>query len=50
VRAALTGEDSAERRTALGIGPASTIVLLSTEGADANPAIVSDSDHLEARS
>ncbi|MFD5074876.1 diaminopropionate ammonia-lyase [Streptomyces sp. NPDC058371] len=37
-RAALTGDDATERRTALGIGPASTVVLLNTEGAAANPA------------
>jgi diaminopropionate ammonia-lyase len=37
-RAALTGHDATERRTALGIGPASTVVLLNTEGAAANPA------------
>ncbi|GGO79678.1 pyridoxal-phosphate dependent enzyme [Nonomuraea cavernae] len=37
VRAALTGDAAGERRAALGIGPASTVVLLSTEGADANP-------------
>lgn len=37
VRAALTGEGAAERRAALGISPSSTIVLLSTEGAAANP-------------
>ncbi|MEV5979358.1 diaminopropionate ammonia-lyase [Streptomyces sp. NPDC052114] len=37
VRAALTGGDAAGRRAALGVGPASTLVLVSTEGADANP-------------
>ncbi|MGP4047931.1 diaminopropionate ammonia-lyase [Streptomyces sp. 2A115] len=37
VRAALTGHDADERRTALGLGAASTVVLLSTEGAAANP-------------
>ncbi|MCX4903532.1 diaminopropionate ammonia-lyase [Streptomyces sp. NBC_00878] len=37
VRAALTGDGAAERRTALGIGPTSTVVLLSTEGSTANP-------------
>ncbi|MEV0126773.1 diaminopropionate ammonia-lyase [Streptomyces sp. NPDC050703] len=37
VRAALTGEGGAERRAELGIGPASTVVLISTEGASANP-------------
>ncbi|MBL1097580.1 diaminopropionate ammonia-lyase [Streptomyces coffeae] len=38
VRAALTGEGAADRRGALGLGPASTLVLLSTEGTAANPA------------
>ncbi|WP_447035260.1 diaminopropionate ammonia-lyase [Streptomyces sp. DSM 118878] len=37
VRAALTGEGSAERRADLGLGPSSTVVLLSTEGTAANP-------------
>ncbi|MGA4846927.1 diaminopropionate ammonia-lyase [Streptomyces sp. G5(2025)] len=37
VRAALTGEGSAGRRADLGIGAASTVVLISTEGAAANP-------------
>lgn len=37
VRAALTGDGGDDRRTALGLGPASTLVLLSTEGAEANP-------------
>ncbi|MCB5907425.1 diaminopropionate ammonia-lyase [Streptomyces pinistramenti] len=36
-RAALTGPGATERRTALGIGPAATVVLLSTEGTAANP-------------
>ncbi|MFH8290192.1 diaminopropionate ammonia-lyase [Streptomyces sp. NPDC018059] len=36
-RAALTGEGSAGRRAALGIGAASTVVLISTEGAAATP-------------
>ncbi|MFE0100715.1 diaminopropionate ammonia-lyase [Streptomyces sp. NPDC059009] len=36
-RAALTGDDAADRRTALAVGPAATVVLLSTEGAAANP-------------
>ncbi len=36
-RAALTGAGSAVRRTALGAGPGTTVVLLSTEGAAANP-------------
>jgi xylitol oxidase len=36
VRAALAEDD---RRSALGIGPASTVVLLSTEGTAANPAL-----------
>ncbi|SOF02882.1 diaminopropionate ammonia-lyase [Streptomyces sp. OV198] len=37
LRAALTGHGADERRTALGLGPASTVVLLSTEGSTANP-------------
>jgi diaminopropionate ammonia-lyase len=37
VRAALTGDGADERRAALGLGPDSTVVLLSTEGAAANP-------------
>ncbi|KUL52918.1 diaminopropionate ammonia-lyase [Streptomyces sp. NRRL S-1521] len=37
LRAALTGVDADERRTALGLGPSSVAVLLSTEGAAANP-------------
>ncbi|MFI0822011.1 diaminopropionate ammonia-lyase [Streptomyces sp. NPDC021098] len=37
LRAALTGEGADERRTALGLGPSSVVVLLSTEGAAANP-------------
>ncbi|NEB00900.1 diaminopropionate ammonia-lyase [Streptomyces sp. SID13726] len=37
LRAALTGAGAAERRTALDLGPASVVVLLSTEGAAANP-------------
>lgn len=36
-RAVLTGEGAAERRTALAVDPASTVVLLSTEGTAANP-------------
>ena len=36
-RAALPGEGAAGRRTALAVGPASTVVLLSTEGSAANP-------------
>ncbi len=36
-RLALTGEGSDGRRAHLGIGPDSTVVLVSTEGADANP-------------
>ncbi|MGC0327546.1 diaminopropionate ammonia-lyase [Streptomyces sp. SAI-170] len=36
-RAALTGAGAGERRTALGLGPGSVVVLLSTEGAAANP-------------
>ncbi|MFF1692127.1 diaminopropionate ammonia-lyase [Streptomyces sp. NPDC058257] len=37
VRAALTGDGADDRRAALALGPASTLVLLSTEGAEANP-------------
>ncbi|WP_064458078.1 diaminopropionate ammonia-lyase [Streptomyces hygroscopicus] len=37
LRAALTGTGADERRTALGLGPSSVVVLLSTEGPDANP-------------
>lgn len=37
LRAALTGDGADERRTALGLGPASTVVLLSAEGGAANP-------------
>ncbi|MBK3642026.1 diaminopropionate ammonia-lyase [Streptomyces sp. MBT33] len=37
LRAALDGTGAEERRTALGLGPASVVVLLSTEGTAANP-------------
>ncbi|MFE0172113.1 diaminopropionate ammonia-lyase [Streptomyces sp. NPDC059002] len=37
VRAALSGAGAAERRAALGVDASSTVVLLSTEGAAANP-------------
>ncbi|WP_367048596.1 diaminopropionate ammonia-lyase [Streptomyces sp. Je 1-332] len=37
LRAALTGAGAEERRRSLGLGPASVVVLLSTEGTDANP-------------
>jgi diaminopropionate ammonia-lyase len=37
VRAALTGEGAQERRTALALDSAGTVVLLSTEGSAANP-------------
>lgn len=37
VRAALTGAGARQRRTALGVGGAATLVLLSTEGTAANP-------------
>ncbi|WP_372463234.1 diaminopropionate ammonia-lyase [Streptomyces spinosus] len=37
LRAALTGAGAGERRRALGLGPSSVVVLLSTEGAAANP-------------
>jgi len=36
-RAALAGQDAGARRAALAVGRASTVVLLSTEGAAANP-------------
>ena len=36
-RAALTGEGAGARRGALAIGPDATVVLICTEGADANP-------------
>lgn len=37
LHAALTGVDADGRRAALGLGPSSVVVLLSTEGAAANP-------------
>ncbi|MER5971507.1 diaminopropionate ammonia-lyase [Streptomyces sp. NPDC002055] len=37
VRAALGGEGADGRRATLGLGPDSTVVLLSTEGSEANP-------------
>ncbi|MFZ3565819.1 pyridoxal-phosphate dependent enzyme [Streptomyces sp. BH097] len=37
LRAALTGPGAEKRRAALGLGPASLVVLLSTEGSAANP-------------
>lgn len=37
VRAILSGEDGAARRESLGLGPDAVVVLLVTEGADANP-------------
>ncbi|MER7694483.1 diaminopropionate ammonia-lyase [Streptomyces sp. NPDC097610] len=37
LRVALTGVGAEERRTALGLGPSSVVVLLSTEGPAANP-------------
>ncbi|MEU3356028.1 diaminopropionate ammonia-lyase [Streptomyces sp. NPDC037389] len=43
VRAALTGAGADARRAALGLGPASVLVLLSTEGPAANPHTVSGS-------
>jgi len=36
-RAALTGEGAGQRRAALGVGPGTTVLLLSTEGSAANP-------------
>ncbi|MEV5121885.1 diaminopropionate ammonia-lyase [Streptomyces decoyicus] len=44
VRAALTGDGADDRRASLALGPASTLVLLSTEGTAANP------HHLDHRS
>ncbi|GAA4592479.1 diaminopropionate ammonia-lyase [Planotetraspora phitsanulokensis] len=40
VRAALTGTGDAERRAALAAGPDTVVVLLSTEGATANPHVI----------
>jgi diaminopropionate ammonia-lyase len=40
LRAALTGDGADERRADLGLGPAATVVLLSTEGSAANPRIL----------
>ncbi|MFE4867341.1 hypothetical protein [Streptomyces sp. NPDC056682] len=37
LRAVLTGVGVDERRTTLGLGPSSVVVLLSTEGTAANP-------------
>ncbi|MET8562696.1 diaminopropionate ammonia-lyase [Streptomyces flaveolus] len=37
LRVALSGVGAGERRTALGLGPSSVVVLLSTEGTAANP-------------
>ncbi|MFG2881761.1 diaminopropionate ammonia-lyase [Streptomyces sp. NPDC048297] len=37
LRAVLSGTGARERRTALGLGPSAMVVLLSTEGAAANP-------------
>ncbi|MFE2034957.1 diaminopropionate ammonia-lyase [Streptomyces scopuliridis] len=42
LRAVLTGEGADERRTALGLGPSSVVVLLSTEGPAANPHSTTD--------
>lgn len=42
LRAALTGAGGGERRAALGLGPASVVVLLSTEGTAANPHSAAD--------
>ncbi|MER7492989.1 diaminopropionate ammonia-lyase [Streptomyces pharetrae] len=42
LRAALSGPDAGERRTALGLGPSSVAVLLSTEGTAANPRTAAD--------
>ncbi|GGN79936.1 hypothetical protein GCM10011579_064900 [Streptomyces albiflavescens] len=42
LRAALTNVGADERRTALGLGPSSVVVLLSTEGPAANPHSTAD--------
>ncbi|MEU1664868.1 diaminopropionate ammonia-lyase [Streptomyces sparsogenes] len=42
LRAALTGAGAEERRAALGLGPSSVVVLLSTEGTAANPHSATD--------
>ncbi len=42
LRAALTGDAAGPRRAALGLGPAATVVLLSTEGSAANPQVRAD--------
>ncbi|MEU9793147.1 diaminopropionate ammonia-lyase [Streptomyces sparsogenes] len=42
LRAALTGAGAEERRAALGLGPSSVVVLLSTEGPAANPHSATD--------
>jgi diaminopropionate ammonia-lyase len=47
--AALTGEGAGARRAALAIGPDTTVVLLSTEGAAANPVPVRPGAVLPAR-
>jgi diaminopropionate ammonia-lyase len=45
-RAALTGDGAPRRRSALGLGPAETMVLLSTEGTAANPVPAASSGHV----
>jgi diaminopropionate ammonia-lyase len=40
LRAALTGDGARQHRAELGLGPAATVVLLSTEGAAANPQVL----------
>jgi diaminopropionate ammonia-lyase len=40
LRAALTGDGASQRRAELGLGPAATVVLLSTEGTAANPRVL----------
>ncbi|MGW1373057.1 diaminopropionate ammonia-lyase [Streptomyces sp. NPDC002446] len=42
LRTVLTGAGADARRTALGLGPSSVVVLLSTEGPDANPHATAD--------
>ncbi|MFY0407429.1 pyridoxal-phosphate dependent enzyme [Solicola sp. PLA-1-18] len=50
LRAALTGHDAADMRRRLSLTPESTVVLLSTEGAAANPALdVDDTSRPTAR-
>jgi diaminopropionate ammonia-lyase len=47
-RRALTGNGSTERRADLALGPTATVILLSTEGATANPGAPSPDDRYAA--